>query len=244
MKLTITNKDQFLNEFLTPISKVGDSAVIKVENSTIKALLATSDNTVIVSAEYNEPANKSTKQLNIPDVKKLCRILQCIDAQSIELDLAENNISYTSQAIRFKYHLYDDSIISVPKLNLAKLEQLDFNGQFTISQSTVLALIKGSSIATDTDKIYISFKNDDTVYGELTDKARANVDSYGLQIASDYVGVPVANSIPLNFEIFRIISSMKFNQIHSKIATATGVFVFSMKTDNTQLKFVVSALAN
>jgi hypothetical protein len=244
MTLSLTNKDQFLNEFLIPVSKVGDSAVLDIDKEHIRVLLATSDNTVIMSAEYKEIINTSVKKLNIPDVKKLCRILQCIEAQAIQLDIAENNISYSSESIRFKYHLYDDSIISVPKLNLSKLEKLDFNGEFSVDYSVIMSLIKGSSIATDTEKIYISIKNDDTVYGELTDKARANVDSYGIKIAANYSGVPVKASIPLNFEIFRIISSMKFNQINCKLASSTGVFVFDMKANNTQIKFIVSALAN
>lgn len=243
MTLTISNKDAFLNEFLIPISKVGDSVVIDVNEESIKALLAASDNTVIVNAEYLERSNSSKKRLNIPDIKKLCRILQCIETPSVELDISDNNISYSSDGMRFKYHLYDDSIISVPKINLTKLEKLDFNGRFTVSQTTILALIRGSSIATDTNKIYLSFSCED-VFGELTDKARPNVDSYSLKISNDYSGVIVENSIPLNFEIFRIISSMKFNQIHSKFAESTGVIVFDMETTNTKIKFIISALAN
>jgi hypothetical protein len=243
MILSISNKDKFLNNFLIPVSRVAESAVLNINNESITSLIATSDNTVIVNAHYSESKNKSVKKLNIPDIKKLCRILQCIDEQDLELKLETNNISYRSHSIKFKYHLFDDNIIPEPKLNLSKLDKLDFSGNFTITQGTVSSLIKGSTIATETNKIYISF-NDKEVFGELTDKARANTDSYGLKISTDYSGAPILSPIPLNFEIFRIISSMKFTEIKSKVAASTGVFVFDMATEEAQLKFIISALAN
>lgn len=243
MTLNIESKEKFLNAFLIPISKVADSAVITTEPGKIAALIATTDNTVIVHAEYISEKITISKRLNIPDVKKLCRTLQCIDEEEINLNIDQNSIGYTSPNIRFKYHLYDDSIISVPNLNLAKLEKLDFNGKFTLGYNAVVSLIKGSTIATDTNKIYLTFKDKD-VLGELTDKARANVDSYGIKISEDYDGDPVIESIPLNFEIFRIISSIKFLNIKSKLSSKTGVFTFDLNIENTQMRFIVSALAN
>lgn len=243
MTLSITSKDKFLNNFLIPISRVAESAVINLNGDKISSLIATSDNTVIVSALFTEPKNTSIKKLNIPDIKKLCRILQCIEEQELDLKLDVNSISYKSQNIKFKYHLFDDNIIPEPKLNLAKLDKLDFTGSFTIASNVVASLIKGSTIATETNKIYISFSDKDVI-GELTDKARANTDSYGLKISETYTGAPILSHIPLNFEIFRIISSMKFTEIKSKVAPSTGVFVFDMNTDETQLKFIISALAN
>jgi hypothetical protein len=243
MVLKIKEREHFLNSFLIPLSKVSDSVVIHVEQSQISSLVSTSDNTVIVSCEYKDDSITASKRLNIPDVKKFCRIIQCIETENLELTLDTNSINYSSPSVRFKYHLYDDSIISVPKLNLSKLDKLDFNGNFKLNHQTIVSLIKGSSIATDTSKIYISFK-DNIVYGELTDRSRANVDSYGLKIADTYSGVQINDHIPLNFEIFRIISSMKFDTLNCKIASSTGVMVFDMQTSSTAMKFIVSALAN
>jgi hypothetical protein len=243
MKLLIKNRDHFINSFLIPLSRVGDSAVLSVEKEQIQSLITTSDNTVIVSASYQLEGNSSIKKLNIPDLKKLCRIIQCIEGESIELELNTNSISYNSSNVKFKYHLYDDSIISVPKLNLSKLDTLNYNGNFTISHTAIGALIKGSTIATETNKIYISFEGQ-TVKGELTDKSRSNIDSYGISISDDYTGSAINNHIPLNFELFRIISSMKFNFIKSKVAADTGVFIFDMSDNKTSIRFVISALAN
>ncbi len=238
----ISNKDKLLNNFFNPLSKITDSVVLNIEEDVISTLITTSDNTIIVNAKHTEKNNKSSKKLNIPDIKKLCRIFQCIPETTFDLTLNSNNISYVSDNIRFKYHLYDEGIINTPKLNLSKLEKLEYTGSFDISYNSISALVKGSTIATDTDKIYIMFKND-TVVGELTDFSRDNTDSYGLQISDNYEGQPIQHNIPLNFEIFRIISSMKFNNIHTRIASQTGVFTFDVNLEDTSLKFIVSALA-
>ena len=243
MILKITNKDDLLNGFLTPISKVADSAVLNVTTGKINALIATNDNTVIVNANYSDENITANKTLNIPDIKKLCRIIQCIESSEFDLDISSNNISYNSESVRFKYHLYDDNIISVPKLNLAKIDKLDFDSAFTLSQASIISLIKGSTIATETNKIYISTKGNE-LFGELTDKARANTDSYGLRISDNFNGTQISKPIPLNFEIFRIISSMKFNSISGRLVSQMGVFTFDATSGCTETRFIVSALAN
>jgi hypothetical protein len=82
------------------------------------------------------------------------------------------------------------------------------------------------------------------MFGELTDKARPNVDSYGIQIADDYDGIQFANHIPLNFEIIRIVSIMKFKAINAQLVSKMGVLLFDLNLDSTSLKFVISALLN
>ena len=70
MTLTITEKDKFLNTFLIPISKVSDSVILKIVPGSITTLIATSDNTIIVNATYNDTSINITKVLNVPDIKK------------------------------------------------------------------------------------------------------------------------------------------------------------------------------
>ena len=87
MILNITDREKFLNNFLLPISKVAESAVLIVKPGQITSLIATSDNTIIVSAQYNDDKINITKTLNVPDIKKFCRILACIEEQEIEFNL-------------------------------------------------------------------------------------------------------------------------------------------------------------
>ena len=123
------------------------------------------------------------------------------------------------------------------------LNQLEFDGKFSITFSTLSALIKGSSIATETNKIYLSFKDSD-VTGELTDKTRANTDSYGIKISADYIGEQINTNMPLNFELFRIISYMKFKALKAKIAAKRGLLILDTSSETTDIKFIASALQN
>ena len=244
MILTIPDREDFLNSFLTPISRVADSAVLKLSENSISTIITTSDNTLVVHATYTNILSGIEKNLNIPDLKKLCRVLSCIEEKGCALDISSNHIGFESSSIRFKYFLYEDNIIKTPKkINLEKLKELPFDGKFTIPFTSVTSLIKGSSIATDTNKIYISFKNSD-VFGELTDKTRANTDSYGIKIAADYEGEPINVHLPLNFELFRIISCMKYKVLATSVASKRGLLTLDTGTETTNMKFIVSALQN
>jgi len=243
MTLNITDKERFITDFLTPVSRVAESAVLRVEPGKITTLIAMGDNTIIANAQYNDDRVNVTRILNIPDIKKFCRILSCIDEQEISFNLESNSIGYVSPTVRFKYHLYEDNIISVPKISIDKIKKLNFDGKFSLTYAAISALIKGSSIATDTNKIYLTIK-DNIVNGDLTDLTRANTDSYGMKLADDYNGQSFMKSIPLNFEIFRIISCMKFKTIDAQIVTKMGVILFDIALESTNIKFVVSALEN
>jgi len=243
MTLNITDKDKFISEFLTPISRVAESAVLKVQPGSISTLIATGDNTIVVNAQYNDNSIDLTRTLNIPDIKKFCRILSCIEDQQISFNIETNSIGYVSPVVRFKYHLYEDNIISTPKINIEKLKKLDFDGTFSITSTAITSLIKGSSIATETNKIYLTVK-DNIVHGDLTDATRANTDSYGMKLTEDYSGQQFSKAIPLNFEIFRIISCMKFKSIDTQLVTKMGVLLFDIALESSNIKFVVSALEN
>lgn len=242
MTFVIPNREDFLNNFLTPLSRVADSAVVRLSPEGITSIIATSDNTLVVYATYSDIKFNESKNLNIPDLKKLCRVLSCIDEKNCELNVASNYIGFESSTIRFKYHLYEDNIIKTPKqINIDKLKQFNFDGKFSIPFTSVVSLIKGSSIATETNKLYLSFKGEDVI-GELTDKTRANTDSYGIRISDDYVGEQINIHIPLNFELFRIISCMKFKSLTAEIAAKRGLLTLDTSTETSNMKFIVSAL--
>jgi len=244
MILTIPDREDFLNSFLTPLSRVADSAVLKLTSNEISAIITTSDNTLVVYATYNNILSGVEKNLNIPDLKKLCRVISCIEEKGCALDIASNYVGFESSSVRFKYFLYEDNIIKTPKqINLDKLKELPFDGDFTIPFTSVISLIKGSSIATETNKIYLSFKEGD-VFGELTDKTRANTDSYGIKISSDYTGDVINIHVPLNFELFRIISCMKYKELAASISSKRGLLILNTGNETTKMKFIVSALQN
>lgn len=243
MPITISNKQDFINSFLTPISKIANSAVISTKGNLFTSTLSTPDNTILVNLSYTNGVDVGDHNLNIPDISKLMRVLSVIDTQDISLNIDTNSISYTSEVSRFKFHLYEEGIISTPKVTFEKLNQIKFDGTFTIEHSTLLNLIKGSTIATDSNKIYLTF-NKNTIFSDLTDKSRPNVDSYGMKLSENYTGPQLSIPTALSFETFRILASMKFKELKCSFCSSKSIFVLEATPNNCLIKFVVSALSN
>ena len=250
MNLQFESSDSFLNGFLQPISRITDSGILKVEPEKLSALISTGDGTIIVYGEYYQKFPDVTQpvSLNIPDVKKLLKLLCLIDGPlnlSIDAKDNHNNISYSSSSVRFKYHLYEDGIIKIPSLNMAKLKTIDFDTTFTIKSDRLLNLLKGSTLSPDVSKMYLTF-TDGVIHGEITDKARHNVDSYACILSDSITGTQPKNgtSIPINFEIIRLLTGSKLTEFKVKLATKLSVFNFEVATDKVSLNYIVSALIN
>jgi len=71
------------------------------------------------------------------------------------------------------------------------------------------SLIKASTFTVDTDKLYV-YTRDGKVYCELTDKQKHNIDSFSSILSDGFDGDDITTSIPVNFEVFRLMSSLRF----------------------------------
>ena len=245
MDFKIDNVKVFNGVFLSNISKIADSCIIKSEKNNLTCIASNPDGTVISYTLLNQKNNftENEKVLNIPDVKKLTKIFTCIDDNVLNLKLDTNNISYNNSNFKFKYHLLEDGIISTPKVNVDKISKLDFNTTFTINKQSLNNIIKASSIALDVTKLYI-FTEDSSVFCDFTDNNRHNVDSIALKICETYQGDKIGSPVPINFEIIRIISSQKFNTLNVKFNSKLGVFLFDLEDQECSSKYIVSALIN
>jgi hypothetical protein len=63
------------------------------------------------------------KNLNIPDIKKLVRVVECIDADELQFDINSNNLQYISDSFKFKYHLLEDGLMKLPSINIKKINE-------------------------------------------------------------------------------------------------------------------------
>ena len=251
MNLNIESPAIFVDNFIQPLSRITDGGILKIEQSKMTSLISSGDGTIIVYGEYtqNFPEVTEPLSLNIPDMKKLHKLLNLIEGpMTIVVDKKSNNsfIEYSSDAVRFKYHLYEDGIIKMPSLNMSKLKTIDFDTHFTISASKLVNLIKGSNMNQDANKVtkmYVTFAGN-KVHGEITDKARHNVDSYATLISESVTGTQLNTSIPINFEIIRLLSSSKISEFKVKLATKLNVFNFELITEKVSLNYIVSALIN
>ena len=76
MVLQLINKDQFLQQFLAPVSKINTSCVLKVTDKGISTLLAAADNTAILYAQYKTDIEGDDVIANLPDIGRLINIMR------------------------------------------------------------------------------------------------------------------------------------------------------------------------
>lgn len=243
MTIPIHNKTEFVDKFLTPLSRINNSCSLLLKGDKLTALVATPDASVILNAmwKFSDEFAEENK-LNIPDINKLIKVLDCIREDYVTLKINSNNISYNEKGIKFKYHLLEDGILSTPAINMEKVKALQFETEFGITNNDLQSLIKSSTFASETDKLYIR-TGDGVVYSELTDKNKSNVDSIELVLSQEYTGSEIDNPLALSFEIIRTVSCNRFGNVATKINSSLGVLLFELNNSNVELTYVASGLA-
>ena len=242
MKLSIPNKKDFISNVLNPVSNLNDKTIIKIEKNKISSITASNDATLVLysETEVNIDADRS---INIPDIKKLVRVLECVDTEHLDLEVSSNNIKYAGDNFKFTYHLLEDGIIKIPSINVKKINELKFDTTFKVTENMLSSLFKGSSFTTETNKLYIYIENN-KVYGELGDKTRHNSDNFQCVLANEFTGTALTKTIPVNFETFRLINFNKCSDIEFAINVGFGVIKIVLNKDKTKLTYIVSALIN
>ena len=143
MILEINNVQAFVADFLTPVSKVNENCILKITNTGYQTVVTSADNVLILYAVYGQKNNiESDISLNIADISKLVKILNCLDEDKIELIFKGNNLQYISDNINFTYHLLADGILSNPGIDIKKIKDLEFDFKFNIANSTILTLLR------------------------------------------------------------------------------------------------------
>lgn len=240
MEITINNQ-HFKKLFLEQISKISDSAIITLTSDKASCIACTPDNSVIISVTIPiESNNLINATLNVGDIKKLIRAVDCIDKDKSTFKIFNNNLSYADNNIQFKFHLLENGIISQPKINVEKLDKIQFDSLFSLQDKSINELIKASTFSTDSNKIYLT-STDNILKGNLTDKTRFNIDNFETIVSNNFEGSKI-DSLCLNFEVFRILSTSKFNELKCQISSKLGVVLFSFQNNIITTKYIVSAL--
>lgn len=245
MVIKIENLKSFTNGFLSSISRLSDSCVISFEKNIATCLSSNNDNTVIYYSnveQKNNFINDNLVKINIPDIKKLIKIFSCIEDTACEFNL-ENNISFKSNYFKFKYHLLEDGIIIVPKININKIFSLNFTTTFKIEKNDLQNILKASTIALDISKLYL-YSEESSVFCDFTDNSRHNVDSIAIKVSNNFEGEKITQPVAINFEIIRLISASKSSSLNIKYNNSLGVFLFDLEELGHTGKYVVSALVN
>lgn len=236
------NKETFVKQFLFPISKLADNISLQVEPGKIFSTCNSQDGSVVLYTEFKtDTENINIPKINIPDLKKFLRLLECIEESSVDLLIENNSIKYQTKSIKFNYFLIDDNYIPRSPINPDKIKQLEFDLEFKLTNTKFNEIIKGSSITTDTDKLYFYIKNN-TIYAELNDRERQNINNITYFVTDEYTGDISQINLPINLECFRALSGLYFQNLLVKINNQLKVIVFENNTQTTTTKFIISAL--
>jgi hypothetical protein len=240
-KLTF-NKESFVQKFLQPISKLADNISIIPGEKELYAVCSSQDGSIVLLANLKSDINtQGILKINLPDIKKFVRLLECVDDSKLELTLEGNHIKYNTSSFKFNYFLLEDSYMQRCPVNPDKIKQLSYDSSFVLSNSKFNEILKGSSIATDTDKLYFYTKND-SVYAELNDFERQNVNNITYLVTEKFSGEPIKNALPLNLENVRMLAGLRAENINVKINNALKVTLFEIEDEYVSIKFIISAL--
>jgi len=236
------SKDSFVQKFLLPISKLADNISISINEDEIFTTCASQDGSIVLLASYKTDTTiKGIPRINLPDVKKFVRLLDCVEQENIAITIEDNHLKYVTPSFKFNYFLLEDSYMQRCPVNPEKIKKLKYDTAFILPITKFNEVLKGSSIATDSDKLYF-YTKDERVYCELNDLERQNINNITYLIADKFVGENIKNTLPLNLENIRLLAGMKCNNFAVKINNELKVTLFQVEERNIDIKFIISAL--
>jgi len=242
MELKLVKKD-FADNFLNIVGKAVDIVSIKLNKDGLYAVCNKPDTSIILLAKYSKAFDVEQEiTLNIGDVKKLLRVIDCINEEILTFKIESNHLYYKTDKLQFKYHFLDDSVVPKVTLKREKIEALTNDTFFDVDSKKLQEILKASSFTTETNKIYL-YGQPDGVYCELGDKEKSNTDNISLKVSDAVEGQPFNQSIPFNLDIFRVLTGVKFDKARVGINLKFKVMSFYVKpTDETDFTFVISGL--
>jgi hypothetical protein len=237
-ELTLQNRIDCI-KYLEAISKINESTILNANQDLglISSLVSSADNTLILYSELSNIEVNYNGSINIPDIKKLTRVVDSIDTKDVSLLINSNNIEYKGKSLKFKYHLYEDGFLTKPSINIDKIKSFNYNVKFTLKKDTINSIIKGSTFASETNKLYL-YTEDGRLKGELTDRARHNTDVFAIDLGEvDFELSP----LPLNFDNIKLLSFIS-DDINFGINTEYGVTVIDILNNTIKLKYIITSL--
>ena len=226
-------------KYLEAISKINESTILNAsqDRGLVSSLVSSADNTLILYSELSSININYNGSINIPDIKKLTRVVDSIDTKEVKLLINSNNIEYKGKTLKFKYHLYEEGFLVKPSINIEKIKNFNYNIKFSLKKDTINSIIKGSTFASETNKLYL-YTEDGHLKGELTDRARHNTDVFAIDLGEvDFSLSP----LPLNFDNIKLLSLIS-DDINFGINTEYGVTVIDITNNDIKLKYILTSL--
>jgi hypothetical protein len=227
-----------LLQFLEAIQKVSDSFIFDVcDDNSASVIAMTGDETCFLYGTTSfEDGNEAT--LNIPDAKKLVRAVKFIPDDIAQFTLTSNALKYTSKETRFTYHLFDDNFLKRPKIKPEKLKAFKFDVDIELKRDDIKKLLKNASFVDGAGKLYL-FTEDDCLYGQVTDKQRANTDDVSMVIAED-----IDQEVP---EIIVKLENLQMlhlcnEDVLLRVNTELGLLAFEIESGLNKFMYILTSL--
>lgn len=240
--LTILNKLSFI-KYLTAANGLYEQCIIHCDAKTniLDVFVSTESEHIILYSEYSNVKVTADITMNIPDLKKLIRMLMLINAETFDLEIKNNSISYSTPELSFKYHLYEDGIIRVKKINKNLLKNFKGEYIFTVSSDIIDNLIKQSAVLGNVEFVYIRGENG-KIYCNITDKKIPNIDS----IEHLFIDTGDSNinfsEMKFGLDSIRLLTTIKCSNITWQIHTKYNCIVSVSKIDDCVGYYSITAL--
>ena len=239
----IVEKDSFIEKLLNPISRLADNICLNLEADNVNTICNSQNGDVVVYAKMTlESKIAEPIKLNIPDLKKFVRLLDCVEKDSFSLSINDNNLSYKDDgSFNFVYYLLEDGYIPKNTLNINKINALEYQTNFDFTVSKFNDVMKGCAITSDSNKLNI-FTKDGNVYAELNDRETPNINNITYLISTEFEGDEITTPIPLKLDSVRMISGLKTSKIKVRFNSKFKITVFEINEGDVIIKFIISAL--
>lgn len=237
MKNTMFVKKNPFKRFLDTVSQINESAIFAVKDGIFSSCVNTPDRTLILYGELAGVESSINRSLNIPNIKRLVRVFDAIDSDTMEFVIENNNIQYKSSTLKFKYHLYEDGFISGPPAGMVDKIKKSNGGsvKFELTKESLRSIISGSAFATSSDKLYL-YSEDGRLKGELTDRVKCNVDALTIDLGS-FDGT--LEPLPFAVDNIKVIETIS-DKVTCKINPSNGVLSVESKKDDIKLLYILT----
>ena len=265
MILPIANRDNFIKSFLNPISTLITNCTLTVQDKPAAthdcggyqmsgqsdgvteeiSTIVHNNSNIFLKATYQMKRGSSEGcVLCLPDTIKLIKILSCLEEENINLKYENNCITYNSgKGCKFKYHLFDDSLSLKTPFDFNRITEIQQWSKFTLTREKNNSVLKALPFVTENSKIYLINENSN-VHAELTDKKLQNVDSYTTLIGEDFTGDNVDGELIIDIELFRLISTLNFENCIVYINNDLKLIKIDIIIDQCNLTFVSTSYKN
>jgi hypothetical protein len=224
-------------DFLKGLEYIDDKTILHIEEDNMYAISMTDDKSLFLYSTWSETFNM-TKVLNLPSVKKLTKALDLIPTNDVELVVNSNNLEYKGTKLKFKYHLYDQGILTPPRLTLTKIQNLTYDHEFEVDKAFLTGLLKNSSIFKDTNKLYIYVEDGHLVWS-LADRMMPNTDA--LTVIGEDVDFDLTDDFIINLDNLRLLSFGQKPTFTFRINNI-GVGSIQLTNGNVNLNYILTSL--